>query len=211
MKLLFLPAIVNIIIGWGIWFLLYLKSGSYEKASMDIQTYVIVYIPILLFLFLPFYKKKLNEKGFSLKSLFITEQKVKVIDFAIAFVLGCVIGLLNIGYAEVILPPNFSFTQLSLILQVINFIGAIFVAPIIEEIIFRGYGKIILEQNHGLWKTALITSIAFAIWHANWYVIPIAFLFGMVIYYAYSKRKTLFVPVIAHGLNNLIALLFTFG
>jgi uncharacterized protein len=76
------------------------------------------------------------------------------------------------------------------------------VAPVVEELIFRG---IILHRWTAKWgvtPAVLISALLFAILHAN--IIGL-FVFGVMMALLYIKTRTLIVPIVCHALNNLIA------
>lgn len=207
--MLFLPAIINMLIGGSLFYFLYAQSGNYETAGQEFGAYAALYIPVLLFLLFPLYQRSLLEKGISLKNLFSIDREKIWVDIGIAVSTGLALGLLTIGYINILMPAGFSVRSSSLWLEVVNFVGLVLIAPLIEEIIFRGYGKTIFSSGKiGLSKPLLVTSVAFALWHANWYVIPAAFIVGMVLYFIYAKRGTLLVPIIAHSVANLVFFLW---
>lgn len=77
----------------------------------------------------------------------------------------------------------------------------VIMAPIVEELIFRG---IILHRWAAKWgiRTALIgSSFVFGIIHTN--VVGLS-VFGLVMGLLYIKTRTLIVPIICHSLNNAI-------
>ncbi|NER29528.1 MAG: CPBP family intramembrane metalloprotease [Symploca sp. SIO1C4] len=87
------------------------------------------------------------------------------------------------------------------ILEVFSFLV---VAPITEEFIFRG---VILQRWASKWGTTpgiWFSSIVFGCLHVN----PIGLsVFGIVMALLYLRTRTLIVPIIAHLLNNFLAIL----
>lgn len=83
-----------------------------------------------------------------------------------------------------------------------EFILIVILAPIIEEIFFRG---ILLQRwaaKWGLHKSIWATSILFGILHFD---VLGGILFGIVMALLYLKTKSLLVPIFVHAVNNLIA------
>jgi membrane protease YdiL (CAAX protease family) len=83
-------------------------------------------------------------------------------------------------------------------------LGGVAMAPIIEEVVFRG---IILQRWAHRWgtRTGVIASSAlFALGHGEWVG---HFLFGLLMALLYLRTKRLWVPIAAHGLNNLLVTL----
>lgn len=85
--------------------------------------------------------------------------------------------------------------------------SAVIVAPITEEFLFRG---ILLHRWATKWSlsAALIsTSILFGVLHSN---LVGLFVFGLVMGLLYLQSRCLWVPILAHALNNAIASVLEF-
>lgn len=94
-------------------------------------------------------------------------------------------------------------TALPMIYTGLNAMVTVLLAPIVEEFLFRG---VLLQRWSVKWnpRAALIaTSILFGVLHAN--VVGLT-MFGLVMGLLYFKTRTLLIPIVAHALNNLIAL-----
>lgn len=92
--------------------------------------------------------------------------------------------------------------SLPLLSNILSGIATIIVAPITEEFLFRG---IILQRWATKWNiqvALLLSSLLFGILHANFVGLSV---FGLVMGVLYIKTRTLLVPVICHGLNNILA------
>ncbi|QHM70083.1 CPBP family intramembrane glutamic endopeptidase [Mixta intestinalis] len=92
------------------------------------------------------------------------------------------------------------------------FFSAVLLAPIFEEILFRGF----LLQAFLLWAprsrfaAILLTSLLFAAMHTQyilWQTIVVLTLFSILLCYARLRAGGLRLPIALHMLNNLIALL----
>nr|WP_160250619.1 type II CAAX endopeptidase family protein [Mixta theicola] len=90
--------------------------------------------------------------------------------------------------------------------------SAVLLAPVFEEILFRGF----LLQVFLLWAprsrfaAILLTSLLFAAMHTqyiHWQTIVVLTLFSILLCYARLRAGGLLLPVALHMLNNLIALL----
>ena len=95
--------------------------------------------------------------------------------------------------------------------QLILLITAVCLAPVFEEVLFRGF----LLQAFLLWAPesrfacTLLTSLLFAAMHTqyvHWQSIVALTLFSLLLCWARMKSKGLALPVFLHTLNNLIAL-----
>lgn len=85
----------------------------------------------------------------------------------------------------------------------------VFLAPVFEETLFRGYlFKAWRRSWMGLWGTLIVTSILFAAMHVgqyNWIAVAQLFVFSMVLGLAREKTGSLQAPVLLHMINNLIS------
>ena len=84
---------------------------------------------------------------------------------------------------------------------------AVILAPVLEEIIFRGL--IFNKLNSKLSTTAaiIISALIFGIYHMNIVQGLNAFVLGIVFAYIYSKTYNLWICIIAHFVNNLLSLI----
>lgn len=95
---------------------------------------------------------------------------------------------------------------------VVMIITAVIMAPIFEEIIFRGIiQKGLMNKGVAPWKAILFSSIIFGVVHANPWQFVGAVLLGSVLGLVYYKTKSLLLPMLLHGFNNLCtSLLITY-
>lgn len=86
--------------------------------------------------------------------------------------------------------------------------AAIIMAPIGEEVCFRGFVYNILRQRAGVWAATLATGVLFGAVHASLVqFLPLAF-FGGVQCIIYERSKTLWVPMAVHAVFNSLSVLF---
>lgn len=91
---------------------------------------------------------------------------------------------------------------------VVMVITAVIMAPIFEEIIFRGIiQKGLMNKGVKPWKAIIFASIIFGIVHANPWQFVGAVLLGCVLGIVYYKTKSLLLPMLLHGFNNLCSTL----
>ncbi len=89
------------------------------------------------------------------------------------------------------------FTGLLIILT------TIIVAPIVEELLFRGFLQKVLEESwEDITKAILVTSLFFALVHLNPYWIVQIYLLGMLLGYLSWRTNSIIPGIILHGLNN---------
>jgi hypothetical protein len=88
-------------------------------------------------------------------------------------------------------------------LQVLLAFLAVVVAPLIEETVFRGLFQTMIRSYLGRpWLAIIITSILFAMVHANLSHWPALFALALGMGYAYEKSGSLFRPIFMHVFFN---------
>jgi uncharacterized protein len=95
----------------------------------------------------------------------------------------------------------------------INLVLAVFlvtvIAPLGEEILFRGYFFAALRNWRGFWPAAIITGLVFGAVHIGsspiGFTVPLAF-FGFGLCLLYQRTGSLYATIALHALNNSVAL-----
>ena len=84
-------------------------------------------------------------------------------------------------------------------------------APLTEELLFRGYLFGVWRHTAiGFWGTLLFTSLLFAFLHIQQYgLIPLVsvFCFGLLMGVAREKSGSVWLPIVLHGLANLVSVI----
>lgn len=94
---------------------------------------------------------------------------------------------------------------------VVMILTAVIMAPIFEEIIFRGIiQKGLVNKGVKPWKAILLSSILFGLIHGNPWQFAGATLLGCVLGLVYYKTKSLLLPMLLHGFNNLCSSVLIF-
>ena len=107
--------------------------------------------------------------------------------------------------------PNFMMnisypTDVSKVLLVL---GVAFFAPVLEEVIFRGFLlKGLTNSFIGVWGAIIISSFVWASVHFQYELVYLVMIFvtGLVFGYAKVKTNSLFIPILMHVLFNLVAM-----
>jgi hypothetical protein len=89
----------------------------------------------------------------------------------------------------------------------LDIVAMVVVAPVVEEILFRG---ILLHRWAARWGTTtgvVLSSAVFAILHVE---LVGHFVFGVAMAALYVRTRSLWVPIAAHAVNNAFALSFAF-
>ena len=132
-----------------------------------------------------------------------------------AFAVGC--GLLIITYMATVIHNTALMmlgapTQFASVLQLLTMfdspwgfaIGAAIVAPLIEEMVYRGFFFQRLREAYGSARAILFSSLAFSASHLQLEVIIPTFLLGAALAYVYERSDSLWPGVLLHLLENLL-------
>ncbi len=84
-------------------------------------------------------------------------------------------------------------------------ISSVVIAPIIEELLFRGILFAGLARRWPVWLAAVLSSLAFALLHGQVNVGIYTFILGMLLSWCYVRSGSLYPGMLVHFLNNLVA------
>ena len=120
--------------------------------------------------------------------------------------------LMNVsGLIIIVLRLNELFPKYTELMDVIGsgpfllqLLAAVLMAPILEEVLCRGIIFSRMREISGFWVSALVSSLIWAAMHLNVIQGITTFLFGIFLAFLYEKFKMLIVPILCHGLFNLI-------
>ena len=91
------------------------------------------------------------------------------------------------------------------------FIAVVIIAPLGEELLFRGFFQKILEDNwKDITKSVLVTAVIFSFIHMNPFWFAQIYILGILLGFLAWKTNSIIPPLILHSLNNLIALVLSF-
>ena len=89
-----------------------------------------------------------------------------------------------------------------------NFFVILIIAPIFEEIVFRGLFYKALKNFTPLIQASLISSIVFALIHKNILSFTILFTLSLFLTWIYERTNSILYPILAHSLFNLTTIIF---
>jgi membrane protease YdiL (CAAX protease family) len=217
----------------------------WQDAFLDNCVYSIgalVTVVVILLLARTYFARRLKGFGLGTRGL-----NVKTIagDFAAAFMnllavwpLVMAAMILTINFMELISGQEYQMErhqELNLIveypqlpLQILIAVVAILVAPVLEEMLFRGLVQTTLrslfEMRYSInvnpesdikhpelriWLAIVVSSAFFALMHANAGHWPALFVLGICMGYAYEKSGSLLRPIFIHALFNATTILAT--
>lgn len=88
-------------------------------------------------------------------------------------------------------------------LSALRIVSVVILAPIVEELFFRGA---IISFGHPA-VSCLLSSLIFGLFHGGGWIQ--AFLLGLILSYFYVSTRNIAVPIICHAANNLLAVITT--
>lgn len=86
--------------------------------------------------------------------------------------------------------------------------GAVIIASISEEGLFRGFLQVTLEQKGDATRAVLLSAVTWTLIHMNPYWAIQIFVTGVVIGFLAWRSDSIFPAIIVHAINNLLAVLF---
>ncbi|CAK8054743.1 CAAX protease family (YdiL) [Eupransor demetentiae] len=95
------------------------------------------------------------------------------------------------------------------------FVGACFLAPVIEELIFRGLFMTYFDCFKAFWIGPILSGIAFGIYHMDlthmtvqdWLDVPTYAIMGLGFAYVYKSSGRISNSIAAHSFNNIVAMI----
>ncbi len=89
--------------------------------------------------------------------------------------------------------------------------ASIIVAPVFEELFFRGILFRRARDRFGFWNAAILSSMIFGIVHENTAQIIFAFVMGMLFAYTYENYQALLPAVLMHMAANAMSYIISIG
>ena len=89
-----------------------------------------------------------------------------------------------------------------------NFVVVAVVAPIVEELLFRGIGFHLLER-FGRWTAILLVGLAFGLYHGLVNALPVLALFGAALAWLRARTNSVYPGMFVHAAFNGLALVLS--
>jgi hypothetical protein len=87
------------------------------------------------------------------------------------------------------------------------FIKVAVVAPIVEELIFRGLILQGFRRNYNGFVAVFMSALLFALFHLNPWQFPATFLLGLLLGWIVFRANSIILAIIGHSINNTLVLL----
>lgn len=161
-------------------------------------------------------KKKTNAKEIGLHRL---PNWLEVLTSPVAFVVYIICSAIIVNVTQTFLLPFLNYEQPQVtgfegISQqyeyILAFITLVIIAPVAEEILFRGYllGK--LRKFAPTWIAIVVSSLLFGLVHFNPSVSVDTFVLGLVLAWMTVKTKSLWPAILIHMIKNGLAFYLLF-
>lgn len=121
------------------------------------------------------------------------------------------IGVVN-NAIDIVLPPPSWFWELfnKVFESDYGIYGAVLkvviIAPIIEELIFRGVIMHGLMRNYSSSTAIFSSALMFALFHLNPWQFPATFVLGLLLGFLMVRKRNILLCILGHAINNGIAL-----
>lgn len=123
----------------------------------------------------------------------------------ILFIVGWLSSLLLEGYEaqdNVLRLQNGNYGNIGTII-----ITACIIAPITEELIFRGMMYPLFKKSIGVLWGCVISSLIFSFIHYNILTFSVLFVFSCCLTYIYERSNSIIVPIVSHSIFNGIMII----
>jgi len=187
----------------------FLKTINIDLSSIAQYQKNIIFIYIQIFVFiLPLKLLKVKKEDLKLKSIKLLKTLIVCLKGYLMFIgINVVISLTNLNQiipglqTQENLIPELANTNLEL---TIIGIAICLVAPIVEEIVFRGYIYSQFKKNYSIIQSSILTSIIFSALHFQFQVFTAMLILSLIIHYVREKSHSTYGAIIFHVINNTI-------
>lgn len=190
-------------------------SGPMDTLSLCVNFAVMLMIAgAVLFMFK---QRNLLPHGMGLKP----KHPVQVVSWTVGFYLFFVLLVMlldRIGLKEWLVARLGEEQQQEIVNEMINaddlgrkvvlILGACVIAPVAEEIIFRGYLYPVVKRYTEPVVAALFTGVVFGAIHGNAWAVILLSLFGVLLAVLYEKSGSLWACILCHAMFNGINTVF---
>ncbi len=149
----------------------------------------------------------------NIKDLKFTFKPKETIDtVSMMYFLNYAIGIIGALLSKFGFPdtsPDFSLNG-GFLYNLFTFINVVLLAPIFEELIFRGMILQVLSKYNRIFAI-FVTSLLFGLLHLNMTQAVPAFFMSLVLCYMCLKTDSILVTILAHAGNNFLALMSVYS
>lgn len=86
------------------------------------------------------------------------------------------------------------------------FLKVVIMAPVIEELIFRGVIMHGLMRNYSKFTAVFVSALMFALFHLNPWQFPATFILGLLLGILMVRTRNIYLCIVGHAMNNGLVL-----
>lgn len=121
------------------------------------------------------------------------------------------IGEVNVALDKILPPPTWFWELFNKIFESdYGIYGAILkvavIAPIVEELIFRGVIMHGLMRNYSKATAVFVSALMFALFHLNPWQFPATFVLGLLLGFLMVRTRNILLCILGHAINNGLVL-----
>ena len=185
-------------------------SASSPEQTDKLYIYISFFLGQGIILAPPIYYLTIKQRPI-LESLRIKMVSLNTIQYSLIFSIGVLIIIDTIDrIIHQIIPTPDYIIDLSGIMQpdsllgyVFLFLAVVIVAPIGEEVVFRGFLQKFLEEHwKDITRAVLVTSLFFAMMHFNPFWTIQIYILGVLLGFLSWKTKSVIPSIMLHSINN---------
>jgi membrane protease YdiL (CAAX protease family) len=173
------------------------------------------YLLLLIYLIvLAITSRVFNDKGFVSTHRQMGFHKISINAVFIALAIGIVLWFADYFYQTQLMQIEIKNEALDWSKNQSNyqatFLTMVVLAPIVEELLFRGIFLKIINQYLSKFWTAVLVSLLFTAVHASWLMAPSLFIAALLYAWLVFKFNSIIPSIIAHIVNNCLTFAFYF-
>lgn len=214
---IWLSLVVGLALGVGLMTIFFIVWRLVDADASNTILFAALTMLVYIGLFAGVYLMIVGRRGISLRDVGFTPVSGGTIALMIPITIGLqvVLGIIVFATSPLLGEPPSPSEQLvldaspslSVTETVLLFVLAALIAPVVEELFFRG---LIYRYLRGRWRVlraVLVSSALFAAAHFIVPLIPVLFGLGVVLALITHRYRSLYPAVVVHGLNNGLAVL----
>lgn len=121
------------------------------------------------------------------------------------------IGEVNVALEKALPPPSWFWELFNKIFDSDYgiygaFMKVVIIAPIVEELIFRGVIMHGLMRNYSKFTAVFVSALMFALFHLNPWQFPATFILGILLGILMLRTRNIYLCILGHAINNGLVL-----
>jgi membrane protease YdiL (CAAX protease family) len=134
----------------------------------------------------------------------ILNLKISIRKLLFLILVGCGLFTMNVAVMSLLGNPLPKSPYNNPLSQIISFVS-IFMASIVEELLFRGIIFNNLVKRYSFWISAIYSSILFALVHVSVIKLIPTFIVGMVLCWVLKKEQKIIYCILIHFIINILS------